>query len=71
MATIFHKGGLTSIALMRYRRGTEFENYGGDSGYREGNSPYASFPEPEQGFQSQPFGTKQQQPTTEYHVPSY
>ena len=62
------------MALIRFRRGTEFENHTGENDYKEGQSPYASFPEPgnDQGFQSQPFGAKQQQPvTTEYNVPSY
>jgi len=66
--------GLASMAFRQYKRGTEFENYHGESGYREAQSPYASFPEPgnDQGFQSQPFGAKQQQPvSTEYNVPSY
>ena len=62
------------MAYRQFQRGPEHENYPGDSGYREGQSPYASFPEPgnEQGFQSQPFGAKQQQAVgTEYNVPSY
>lgn len=64
------------MAFMRYRRGAaEFENVNeGGEGYQQGQSPYASFPEPgdDQGFQSQPFGAKSQQPvTTEYNVPSY
>ncbi len=63
---------------MRYRRGTaEFEGVmAGGSEYRDGNSPYASFPNPGEtegnGFESQPFGGPPQQPvTTEYNVPSY
>eukprot|EP00795_Rhopilema_esculentum_P009169 gene9169-16838_t len=63
--------GLTSMAFMRHRKGTDFDT--GIPGETR-QSPYASFPEPEddQGFQSQPFGGKPQQPvTTEYNVPSY
>ncbi len=66
------------MALMKYRKGTaEFDSgIAGGTGYREGHSPYASFPTPGdaegKGFQSQPFGGPQQQPvTTEYNVPSY
>eukprot|EP00794_Sanderia_malayensis_P009175 gene9175-10149_t len=71
-------GGLTIMALRRFRAGTDFDSGlpGESSAYREGQSPYASFPTPGEneagkGFQSQPFGATQQPPTTEYNVPNY